>query len=170
MSSREELEELAQACEECVGKDAASIDEHLESCPICQDYKIKAEQINQMMEVTQMMASKPEEERRAILSARMDQFSQMPDDKRKAAISDMLDAVGELSEEDRVKVVKTRTDLMVQLPKEKRDILMGNLQEIMSQWPDDRKMMEKRAIMAASQEYFILKRMLVRRLFKNMLE
>jgi len=116
MSQREELEKLAKACEECLGKDIASLDEHLEKCPVCQEYKIKAEKINQMMEAVHMLASKPDEERLKILSARMEQFASMPDDKRMIAISDMLDSISELSEEDRIKIAKTRTDIMASLP------------------------------------------------------
>ncbi len=169
MTQREELEKLAKACEECAGKDTASLDEHLEKCPVCQDYKAKAEKINQMMEAVQMLASKPDEDRRKILGARMEQFSTMPEDKRMVAISDMLDAVSELSEEDRKKIVKTRTDIITKLPKEKRENLMGTLKKVMSTWSDERKMMEKQAVMAATQDYFILKRMMVRMMFKKML-
>ncbi|MCK5660863.1 MAG: hypothetical protein KAH86_05835, partial [Methanosarcinales archaeon] len=153
----------------CAGKDAASFDEHMESCPVCQDYKEKAEKVHQMLEVMQMMASKPEEERQKILSARMEKISTMPDDKRLAAITDMLDSLEELSEEDRIKVVKTRTDIITKLPKEKRQILMGTLKKAMSPWSDERKMMEKRAVMAATQDYFVLKRMMVRMMFKKLM-
>lgn len=169
MTAREELENLAQACEECAGKDTASLDEHLEKCPVCQEYKVKAEKVNQMMEVVEMLAAKPDGERLKILSARMEQFSTMPEDKRMEAISGMLDALGELSEEDRVKIVKTRTDIITKLPKEKRETLMGTLKKVMAEWPEERKMMEKQAVMAATQDYFILKRIMVRRMFKKML-
>ena len=169
MTAKEELEQLAKACEECAGKDAASFDEHMESCPVCQDYKEKAEKVHQMLEVMQMMASKPEEERHKILGARMEHFSTMPDDKRLAGITDMLDSLEELSEEDRIKVVKTRTDIITKLPKEKRQILMGTLKNAMSPWSDERKMMEKRAVMAATQDYFVLKRMMVRMMFKKLM-
>ncbi len=169
MTMREDLEKLAKACEECAGKDTASLDEHLEKCPACQEYKMKAEKIDQMMEAVHMLASKSEEDRRKILGARMEQFSAMPEDKRMSAISDMLDAVAELSEEDRIKIVKTRTDIMTGLPKQKKEALMGTLKKVMSSWPEDRKMTEKQAVMAATQDYFILKRMMVRMMFKKML-
>ena len=169
MSAKEELEKLALACEECAEKDDASLDEHLTTCPVCIDHNKKAEEIHQMLEVMQMMASKPEEERHNILAARMEKFSTMPDDERKDAISDMLDSLEELSEEDRLKIVKTRTDILTKLPKDKRKILMGTLKEAMSGWTQDRKMMEKRAVMAATQDYFIMKRMMVRMMFKKMM-
>jgi excinuclease UvrABC nuclease subunit len=169
MSAKEELEKLAMACEECVGKDDASIDEHLESCPVCREYRDKAERLHQMLEVMQMLASKPEEERRRILQARMEQFSALPEDERVAAIADMLDGLSELSGDDRVKIVKTRTDIITSLPREKREVLMGSLRKVMASWSDERKMMEKQDVMAATQDYFILKRMLVRMMFKKML-
>ncbi len=169
MTAREELEKLAKECEECAGKDKASFEEHFEKCPACQERKAKAEKLTQMMEMMQMLASKPEEDRRQILAARMEAFSTMPEDKRIAAITDMLDGIAELSEEDRIKIVKSRTDHMTKLPKDKREVLMGSLKKIMSAWPEERKMMEKRAVMAATQDYFILKRMMVRNMFKKML-
>ena len=170
MSHREELEKLAKACEECSGKDRASMDEHLEKCPACLEYKMMAEKISQMMEAVHMLALKPDEERRKILSARMEQFASMTEDKRMAAISDMLDSIAELSEEDRIKIIKTRTDIMASLPKQKKDVLMGTLKKVMGGWTPDRKMTEKQAVMAATQDYFILKRMMVRKMFTKMLE
>ncbi len=170
MSHREELEKLAEACEDCWGKDIASLDEHLERCPVCQEYKIKSEKINQMMEAVHMFASKPENERRKILSARMDQFSTMPEEKRILAMSDMLDSIEELPEEDRIKILKTRTDMIASLPAKKNVILMGSLRKILAEWPEERKMMERQAVIAATQDYFILKRMIVRKMFKKMLE
>lgn len=170
MSQREELEKLAKACEECWGKDIASLDEHLERCPVCQEYKMKSEKINQMIEAVHMFASKPEDERRKILGARMEQFSTMPEEKRIMAIGDMLDSISELSEEDRIKIVRTRTDIITSLPKQKKEILMGSLKKVLAGWPEERKMMERQAVIAATQDYFILKRMIVRKMFKKMLE
>ena len=131
---------------------------------------MKAEKINQMMEAVHMLALKPDEERRKILSARMEQFSTMPEDKRMTAIRDMLDSIAELPEEDRIKIVKTRTDIITSLPEQKKDVLMGTLKKVMAGWTRDRKMMEKQAIMAATQDYFILKRMIIRRMFEKILE
>ena len=170
MSHREELEKLAKACEECSGKDTASLDEHLEKCPACLEYKRKAEKISQMIEAIHMLASKKDEERRKILSARMEQFASMPEDKRMTAINDMLDSIAELSEEDRIKILKTRIDVITSLPKQKKDILIGSLKKVMAGWTPERKMMEKQSLIAATQDHFILKRMMVRMMFMNMLE
>ncbi len=46
---------------------------------------------------------------------------------------------------------------------------MGSAQEIFSTWEPDRKMMEKEAVMYATDDYMLLKRMMVRRMFKKML-
>ena len=170
MSHREELEKLAKACEECWGRDMASLDEHLERCPVCQENKMKSEKISQMMEAVHMFASKPEDERRKILGARMDQFSTMPEEKRIIAINDMLDSIAELSELDRIKILKTRADIIASLPVQKNVILMGSLKKVLAGWPEERKMLERQAVIAATQDYFILKRMIVRNLFKKMLE
>lgn len=81
----------------------------------------------------------------------------------------MLDSLEELSKEDMFRIVKTRTDIITKLPKDKRNILMGTLKEAMSDWTQDRKMMEKRAVMAATQDYFIMKRIMVRMMFKKIM-
>lgn len=93
----------------------------------------------------------------------------MPDDQRLETISKMLDAEGELSEADLFKIVTTRVDILTKLPKAKRVLLMETLEKVMSQWPENRKLLEKRAIMNATQDYFLLKKTLLRRMFKKML-
>lgn len=169
MGHKEEIEQMAKACEECSGKDSASLDEHLEKCPFCQDYRIKAEKAYQIMEAVHMLALKTEEERLNILRSRMEQLSNMPEERRMSAISDMLDLVSELPEEDMIRIVKTRTDIITSLPEQKKEVLMGTLEKVMKGWPRDRKMMEIRAVMAATQDYFVLKRIMVRRMFRNIL-
>ncbi len=169
MTTRHELDELAQMCFECADSDDASIDDHLEDCAVCKDYSNKAEMFNQTLEVLQMMAARPEEERSRILGARMEKFTTMPAEERIRAIGGMLEALGELPEEDRNKIVRTRINILTSYPKEKRQMLMGSLQEIFSHWPEDRKMMEQKAVMHATQDYFILKRMMIRNMFKKMM-
>lgn len=169
MSHKEELEKLAKACEECSGKDSVSFDEHLDNCLACQEYKAKAEKLNQMTEAVHMLALKPDDERRTILVGRMEQFFSMPEEKRITSINDMLDLISELPEEERIKITKTRMDIITSLPKQKKDILIENLKRVIAGWPQERKKMESQAIMAATQDYFILKRMIVRRMFSKML-
>jgi hypothetical protein len=139
------------------------------SCQPCQDHAKKAEEISQMIQTMQVLASKPEEERRMILATRISAFAGMPDEKRMEAISDMLDSLEDLSEPQRHAIVKTRTDILTSMPREQRDVLMGTLKDIMHGWSMDRKMMEQRAVMAATDDYMVLKRMMVRRMFNNLM-
>ena len=169
MSMKQDLANLAEACEVCAMSDDSSIDDHMLSCPACQDHERKAEEISQMIQTMRMLASKPEEERRMILTARIDNFASMPELKRFQAISDMLDSLEELTEEQRVAVVKTRTNILTSASKVKRDVLMGTLKDIMKDWDMDRKMMEQRAVMTATDDYMFLKRMMVRRMFKSLM-
>jgi hypothetical protein len=169
MALKEEIEKLAEACGDCAEADDGSLDEHFASCPSCQEYEKKAEQMSQMVEVLQMNAAKPEEDRYKILHARLQSFVQMPDDERKDAITNMFDSLAMLSEEDRVKIVKSRTDVITKLPKEQRMKLLGTAKMIAPEWDKDRKNMEMRAIMAATEDYFLLKRIMVRKMFKNIL-
>ena len=169
MSLKEELDELADACSACADSDEKSYDQHMMECSACKDYNKKAESMLQMVEVLQMMASKPEEERYNILKARIESFLSMDDSQRKDAISNMLDSIVEVSENDRVKIVRTRTNVLMKMPKEQRTILMDSLGEIMGSWNDERKMMEQRAVMAATEDYMLLKKIMVRRKFQKLM-
>ncbi|MEE9223593.1 MAG: hypothetical protein V3U51_02470 [Thermoplasmata archaeon] len=169
MALKEEIEKLADACSACAEADDGSLDEHFASCSSCQEYEKKAEQMSQMVEVLQMNAAKPEEDRLKILHARIMSFVQLPDDERKDAVANMFDSLAMLSEEDRVKIVKSRTDVLTKLPKEQRMKLMGTAKLITSDWDDERKNMEMRAITAATEDYFLLKRMMVRKMFRNLI-
>lgn len=160
---------MAAACEACATDDDHSIDEHMTACPACEDHSKKAEEISQMIQTFQMMSAKPEEDRRKILNARMNGFLSMPDVKRVDAMTDMFDTIEDLTPEQRNTIVKTRTDLLTSMPKDDRNKIMGSAKEIFSTWEPDRKMMEKEAIMYATDDYMLLKRMMVRRMFKKML-
>ncbi|MEL4305238.1 hypothetical protein [Methanococcoides sp. LMO-2] len=169
MIAEEKLEELAKACEECIGNDSGSIDEHFQKCPVCKLYKEQVETVSCITETIKHIASKSEKEKCDALCKKLDEFYSMPDDQRLEAISKMLDAEGELSEADLFKIVTTRVDLLTKLPKEKRVHLMDMLEKAMSRWSEDRKLLEKRAIMNATEDYFLLKKTLIRRMFKKML-
>lgn len=132
-------------------------------------YKVAAGDIFTKKEAAQMLASKHENDRRRILTERLERILSMPEEERVAAIGDMLEAEGELSDEDRAKVVKTRLEIFTEFPKEKRDILMGALKKVMSSWTGDRKIMERQAVLAATQDYFILKKMAIRAIYNRML-
>ena len=117
MSMKQDFATLAEACEACAMNDDGSLDEHMSSCPECQDHEKKAEEISQMVQTMQMLASKPEEERRMILTARIENFASLPDEKRFHAITDMLDSLEELTEDQRVAVIKTRTNILTPCPR-----------------------------------------------------
>ncbi len=170
MTTMKELDKLAQECEECASKDSRSLDGHMDKCPQCQERKVKAEIHEQMVEAMQMMASKNEEDRTKTLGARMEMITALPEDKKITALIEMLDSLGELPQSEMNKVVKTRTDLMMKMPREKREILMVAMQKIIINWDMDRKMKEKTAMTAATQDYGLLKRVMVRRMFQRVLE
>lgn len=170
MTTKNELNDILDACEKCAGADDKSYEEHFAECPTCQEYAEKAEKLNQQMEVLELMASKPLEARKQILGARMRKFISLPDAERKAAIGELMDALGELTDDAMSKVVKARTDLMMEIPKEHRQKLMGTLKEIMSEWPNDRKMRERQAVIKATEDYFFLKRKMVRKKFGQLLQ
>jgi len=142
----------------------------MDKCPQCQERKVKAEIHEQMVEAMQMMASKNEEDRSKIIGARMENITILPEEEKITALIEMLDSLGELPQADMNKVVKTRTDLMMKMLKEKREILMTAMQKIMIKWDMDRKMNEKTAMTVATQDYGLLKRVMVRRMFQGVLE
>jgi hypothetical protein len=141
----------------------------MSACPACEDREKKAEEISQIIQTFQMMSAKFEEDRKKILNARMNGFLSMPDDKSVDAMTDMFDTIEDLTPAQRNTIVKTRTDLLTSMPKDDRNKIMGSAKEIFDTWEPDRKMMEKESIMYATDDYMLLKRMMVRRMFKKML-
>jgi hypothetical protein len=164
------LGELMDACEECADADIRSYDEHFAECPICKEYAQAAEKLNIQAEFLEDLASKPLEERKQILGARMREFLDMPEAERKAAISDLLGGLTEIPREDMMKVVKARTDVMMEIPMEQRETLMMVLGSIMKEWSKERKMIERKAVMKATEDYFFLKRKMVRKKFAELVE
>ena len=165
-----ELDKLLDACEQCAGKDTRSYEEHFGECPSCQDWAEQAEKLNEQIQFLEDLAAKPEEKRKTLLGARMRKYLGMPPEQRKSEISELLDGLSSISEGARMKVVKTRTDIMMEVPKEHRETLMGVLGDIMKEWTPERKMMEKQAVLKATEDYFFLKRMMVRKKFGKLLE
>jgi hypothetical protein len=169
MTTKAELEKLLAECEACADADDKSYEEHFATCPSCKEHAEKAEKLNQMMEVLEMMAAKPLEARKQILGARMRKFVSLPDVERKEAVGELLDALGELDEVSMAKVVKARTDLMMEIPKEHRQKLMTTLGQVMKEWTPERKMRERMAFLKATDDYFFLKRKMVRKKFGQLL-
>lgn len=170
MTTKAELDKLLAECEACADSDEKSYEEHFATCPSCKEHAEKAEKLNQMMEVLEMMAGKPLEARKQILGARMRKFVSLPDLERKEAITELLDALGELPEDSMAKVVKARTDLMMEIPKEHRQMLMTTLGQVMKEWAPERKMRERMAFMKATDDYFFLKRKMMRKKFGQLLQ
>jgi hypothetical protein len=170
MTTKDELNDIMDACEACAGSDDKSYEEHFATCPSCQEYAEKAEKLNQQIEVLELMASKPLEARKQILGARMRKFLSMQAPERRAAINQLLDGLHELDDDAMSKVVKARTDLMMEIPKEHRETLMNVLSDIMTKWPEDRKMRERKAVIKATEDYFFLKRKMVRKKFSQMMQ
>ncbi len=129
-----------------------------------------AEGIPTVKDAAEVLASKSEEDRHKILDIRIRRILEMPEEERIAAIEDMLNAEGLLPPEERVKIVKTRINVITELPTEKRDILMEAFGKAISSWTDDRKLMERRAILAVTQGSFILEKMIIRAMFNKMLD
>jgi hypothetical protein len=169
MSMRTELDGLAMACEECAGNDASSIDDHLESCPVCKEHAAKADEIDRLLQDTKDLASKPEQDRRMVIAMRLADIKDMPEANRVSAITDLTDAIGELSEEERDRIVRTRTDLLTTLPKAEREVILSSFKQVVAQWDDNRKQAELRSIMSATDDYPLLKRRVVRRIFNDLL-
>ena len=170
MATRTEIDRLVAQCEECAGADTRSYEEHFATCPKCQAAAEQAQHLNMQLEFLETLSSKPLEERKLLLGARMRGFMDMPEDERKEAISDLLDALSEIPEENRDAVVKARTDLMMEIPKEHRETLMGDFGDIMQGWTPERKMMEKQSVMHATDDYMFIKRMMVRKKFSKLME
>jgi hypothetical protein len=170
MTTRAELDKLLEECEACADADERSYEEHFTECPTCKEHTEKAEKLNQMLEVLELMAAKPLDARKQLLGARMRKFVSLQAGERREAITELLDALGELPEESMAKVVKARTDLMMEIPKEHRQTLMTTLGDVMKEWPPERKMRERMAVMKATDDYFFLKRKMVRKKFGRLLE
>ncbi len=169
MTTKAELDKLLDECMACADADEGSYDEHFNSCPSCKEHAEKAEKMNQMNEVLELMAAKPLDARKQLLGARMRKFVSLPPPERKEAITELLDALGDLPDDSMYKVVKARTDLMLEIPKEHRQTLMTTLGEIMTDWAPERKMRERMAVMKATDDYFFLKRKMVRKKFGALL-
>jgi len=170
MATKAEIDRLVAQCEECAGNDTRSYEEHFATCPRCQEAAEKAQHLNMQLEFLEGLASKPLEERKMLLGARMRQFLSMPEQERKEAIGDLLDGLGDLSEENRDAVIKARTDLMMEIPKEHRETLMVDLGDHMQDWSPERKMMEKQSVNHATEDYMFLKRRMVRKKFSKLME
>lgn len=169
MSLKQDIDKMAEACNTCMESDPGSMNKHIDACPSCKDHNAKLEELNHMVELLQSNAQKPEEDRYGIIRERIEDFLSLDDLQRKVAIGNMLDALSELSEDDRVKIVRTRTNVIMDMSREQRNILFGTMRDIVPEWTQERADMEMRAVVAATRDMMMLKRVMVRSMFKNIL-
>jgi hypothetical protein len=169
MATKAEIDEMVEKCEVCAETDSRSFEEHFEDCKICAEYAETLERMNKQMSFLEELASKPLENRKQLLGARMRKFLGMEPEERNTAISDLLDGLADLSEEARFRVVKARTDLIMEIPRENRQTIMSVFKEIMSGWSPERKMIERMAVMKATEDYSFLKKKMVRKKFGSLL-
>jgi hypothetical protein len=77
-----------------------------------------------MDEMIKMLASAPEEQRRAMVRQRMDMFLSMPEENRVQAMRAMLLSIGKLSPEARKRLIKTRTEVVAGYDNDQRKQLL----------------------------------------------
>ena len=169
MTTRTELERLLSECEACAGADAQGFEAHFSVCPKCREYADAAEETAEQVQFLEEVASRPLESAKQLFGARVRGILALPAEERAPAVAALLDALGEISEDARVKAVRVRTDLLMEIPKEHREALMTTLGAAMRAWPEERKAVERRAVMKATEDYFLLKRMMVRKKFAALL-
>ena len=77
-----------------------------------------------MQVMVKSLAQAPEEQRRAMLSTRLDLFYGMSDQERKEAMKGMVQATAVLNEEELKNIARTRARILSEFRPEKRKTLM----------------------------------------------
>lgn len=170
MTTLKDLNELAKECEVCAMKDQRSINTHLNECNTCGEYFEKADSFKEDLKEIRGVTIKPDSSIHRDLNERMSKIANMDSKKRKVALKGLLDTISILSEEDRVKFVRTRTDIITGFDKIERDPILTTLSYVMKDWDKERKRIEKNSLMKATDDYPVLKKMMVRNMFNDMLE
>jgi hypothetical protein len=169
MTTRSELEELADQCLECAETDHGSLNDHLSGCKVCGVYQEKAEDFNLSLEALQVMSRKTEDERYSMLEARVQRYLTMNDNQRIDAVHGIMDVTGDLTDEERMKILRTWTELITRLPKEKRDQLLESIKAVIGTWKLARRHEEYETVVTVTRDYPLLKRTMVRKMFKRMI-
>jgi hypothetical protein len=170
MTRKKELDDLATMCLQCADGDASSLSNHLASCPVCVEYSEKAESFNITLEVLEVMAAKPEKQRREFLETRFQRYFSQPDEVRKvAALRSIMDAMDELPEKERLAILETRTRILVSLPTDKRKMLLRSMKTIYSDWAPSLREAEWNALHTVTSDFPFFKRAIVRSMHKNIL-
>jgi hypothetical protein len=169
MTTRKELNAILDNCDTCAGGDDASYYEHFTSCSQCIEYAEKAEQFETALVTLGEIAAEPYDVAKIRFLGELKGIIDKPAKVGRQEMSNLLDCVAELPDPTRDKLCKVRTDLIMEMPKNHRDRLMGVLQEIMRGWTSERKLMEMRSVVKATEDYQFLQKMMVRRKFNEMM-
>jgi len=170
MALREDLDRLAGECNACAMKDSESIDNHMITCPSCVDHRLKADEIEGHVDRMRELADRDELERRHIMGYDVNDFLNMSESQRTVAMKDMFDNIGDLDNGRRTVVIKTRTDLMTSLPRRERERLMRTARAVYSGYDAERMEMERQAVDEVTASYNPLKRSMVRRMYRDMMD
>jgi hypothetical protein len=170
MTTLKQLNELARECEACALQDSRSIAQHMKECNSCGDYREKAEIFNTTLNEMRTIASKEEFQRHRALHTKISNMANMNEDERTESMVGLFDAIAILPEKDRVKIVKTRTDVIADFPKYERDPVIKTMKMVANDWDDERKRIEKNALMKATEDYPVYKKIVIRNMFFSMLE
>lgn len=84
--------------------------------------------MDDMDQMVKMLATAPEEQRRAMVRQRLEMFLSMPAEKRVEGMRGMLRSIGKLSPTEKTRLIKTRTEIVASLPPaERRELLQARI-------------------------------------------
>lgn len=98
------------------------------------------------------LAGLPDEQRRAMLKTRLEEFARMDDASRSKAMQMMLSAALDLPDESYRKIARTRTEILMGLPAEAQMRLMQTHVSALRQLPEAKQTKETGAIRAILME------------------
>ncbi|MFW3145788.1 MAG: hypothetical protein ACMUIE_03130 [Thermoplasmatota archaeon] len=169
MTTLKELNNLAKECEKCALQDSRSINDHLKECNTCGDYFEKAENFNKQLKEIRDIAKKSESAIHRDVHERISRIANMEDEDRKTALTDLLDAISILPESDRIRFVRTRTEIITDFSKYERDPIIETMISVTKDWDKERKRIEMTSLMKATDDFPVLKKIMIRNMFEDML-
>lgn len=170
MTTLKELNKLAIECEACAMNDHKSLNAHLKECTTCGEYFNRAETFNIYLEELKEISKKDDMDLHRTLHEKFSGIANMEDSERNEVLTGIYDAISVLPEKDRIRFVKTRTDVLTDFPKYERDPIMTSLSGIAKKWDKERISTERRYMQKATDDYPVLKKVMVRNMFDRMLE
>lgn len=99
-----------------------------------------------MGDMVTALAGMPDDQRRTMMTERLEMFAEMEDADREGAMGQMMEAVGTLPDGDQRKLIKTRTEVLADLPEASREKLMGTHMKLMMAMPQEGMMAEMETI------------------------